>query len=128
MVLDRDDVIYKEYRNKLTEQDYGLIVIRDKMSKGEIDFVGLAWEANPGDPEPIAILQENLRAVIHDLSDRKMVAACIRANDEYGQSTVVNACDTDWIDWEEILHQEGIVVEQLIEEWVREKWAEKHPN
>ncbi len=128
MIMDCDDIIYKEYRNKLTEQDYGLIVLREKMRRGEMDYVALEWEEEPGYPDPVAVLQEHLKAVVHDLSDRKMVAACICANEEHGPSTIINACDTDWIDWEETLQQEGIIVEQLIDEWVRAKWAEKQPN
>ena len=128
MVLDSDDVIHGEYRNKLTEQDYGLLVLREKMERGQVDYVGLVWEEGPGNPEPVAVLQGNLSAVIHDRSDRKMVAACITARADYGQTSIVNACDTDWIDWEENLQQEGIVVIQLIEEWVRAKWLEKQQN
>ena len=128
MVMDCDDVIYKEYRNKLTEQDYGLIVLREKMARGEMDYVALEWEEEPGNPDPVAVLQQKLKDAIHDLSDRKMVAACITANDECGKSTIVNACDTDWIECEEILQQEDVVVEQLIDEWVRAKWKEKQPN
>ncbi len=54
------------------------------------------------------------------------MAACISANEEHGPSTIVNAGDTDWIDWEAVLQQEGVIVERLIEEWVRNRWREKH--
>ncbi len=125
IILDYDDAIYKEYRNKLTEQDYGLIVLREKMERGEMDYVFLEWEEEPGNPDRIAVLNQTLKAVVHDRSDRKMVAACICAKDDYGRTTIVNACDTDWVGWEESLQNEGIVVEQLIDDWVRDKWQEK---
>ncbi len=126
LIMDCNDVIYKEYRNKLTEQDFGLIVLREKMGRGEMDYVALDWEEEPGYPDLVAVLQENLKIAVHDLSDRKMVAACISANEEHGPSSIINACDTDWIDWEAVLQQEGVIVEQLIEEWVRNRWREKH--
>ena len=89
-------------------------------------FVDLTWEVK--EPDWTAEVSAELKALVHDRSDRKMVAACICASDDDCNATIVNACETDWIDWEEGLQQEGIVVEQLIDEWVRAKWAEKQSN
>lgn len=121
MVLDSGSEIYREYRNKLTDQDYGLMVYRDKLTKCEYDHVTIAWDISDGQSERVAVLEKSLTEVVYDRSDRKFVAACIEARDEYGQATIVNACDTDWLNWEQVLSDHGIVVEQIIEGWLRGK-------
>jgi len=126
LVVDTNGAIYKEYCNKLSDQNYGRRAYIDKHDKGQIYYVDLAWDDM--DPDWTAKLSEELKAIVHDRSDRKMVAACINANSENHQTTIVNACDTDWIGWEEGLQGAGVIVEQLIDEWVRAKWAEKQLN
>ena len=126
MVLDWDFEIYKEYQNKLTEQDYGQRVVFEKLSRNEIDFVDIEWIDDPSHPDKVARLEEPLKTVIHDLADTKIVAACISANKQGMSCTIVNACDTDWYDWQEELEAVGVIVEQLIEDWSRQKWKEHH--
>jgi len=122
MVVDIDGAIRDEYFNKLTEQDYGRRAYIDKNDKGQIEYMELAWEVK--EPDWTAELSDILKGVIHDRSDRKLVAACIEALKE-NETNIVNACDTDWITWEEALQKEGIIIEQLADAWVRDKWREK---
>lgn len=122
MVVDTDGAIYQEYCNKLSEQDYGRSAYIDKNDKGQIEYVELEWEVK--DPDWTAELSDDLKAVIHDRSDRKIVASCIEAL-TMNETNIVNACDTDWITWEKALQIEGIIIEQLVDAWVRDKWREK---
>ncbi|ODB85282.1 hypothetical protein A3195_16925 [Candidatus Thiodiazotropha endoloripes] len=126
LIVDLTGAIYKEYRKKLSDQNYGLRAYIDKYDKGQIQLVDLAWEVM--EPDWTAELSAELKILVHDRSDRKMVAACISASDDECEATIVNACETDWIDWEDGLRQEGVIIEQLIDEWVRAKWAEKQRN
>lgn len=126
MVIDTDWEIPNEYSNKLTEQDYGQRVFFDKISRNEVDFVDIEWDANPAHTAKVAVLNEPLKTVVHDLADTKIVAACIKANEEQLDCTIVNACDTDWYDWEPELQDAGVNVEQIIDVWLREKWRQHH--
>ncbi|OQX38205.1 MAG: hypothetical protein B0D91_04750 [Oceanospirillales bacterium LUC14_002_19_P2] len=126
MVSDDDYEIFGEYEKKLTEQDYGLMVRRTKFDRNEIDFVGLEWEVDPANPDKVAVIPEPLKDVVQDLADRKMIAACLSASDERMDCTIVNACDTDWYDWQTKLEEAGVEVDQLIEEWSRKKWKAHH--
>lgn len=128
MVVDSDWAIISEYQNKLTEQDYGLRVLFEKMSRFEIDYVDIEWieDASIPDKEKVAKLDDPLQSVIHDLADTKMVAACLNAIKEDMPCTIVNACDTDWLDWQKSLEAEGVIVEQIIENWLRKKWRAHH--
>jgi len=38
---------------------------------------------------------------------------------------LVNACDTDWFDCEDALKAHGVLVEQLLDTWLRKKWRTK---
>ncbi|WP_422443917.1 MULTISPECIES: hypothetical protein [unclassified Endozoicomonas] len=126
MVSDYDYEIFGEYEKKLTEQDYGLMVRRTKFDRNEIDYVALEWEDDPANPDKVAVLPKQLKDVVHDLADRKMIAACLKANEDGMACTLVNACDTDWYDWQKQLEVAGVEVEQIIEEWSRKKWKEHH--
>jgi len=126
MVVDEDWEILTEYQNKLTDQDYGHRVVFEKMARGEMDYVEVEWVADPSYNVKVAVLEEPLKSVIHDLADTKMVAASIKANAENLPCTIVNACDTDWYDWQHALESVGVQVDQLIEAWSRKKWREHH--
>lgn len=126
-VLDWDWTIVEEYRGenrrtKLTEQDYGMQVILKKFSEGEVFGFTLEWD----EPDSAKIDDENLSPVIHDHADRKMVAAVIAGGRRSGGCNLVNACDTDWYDWETDLEKADIEVHQVIgEEWCRPRWESK---
>ena len=71
------------------------------------------------------IVPQPLDETVHDLADRKMVAAAIAALQLPGSSAVAFAGDTDWYDWEAALLQTGLTLEPIIETWSRAKYAEK---
>ncbi|UIP27676.1 hypothetical protein [Photobacterium sp. TLY01] len=125
MVIDTDWEIPKEYSNKLTEQDYGQRVFFEKLSKNQVDFVDIEWDANPAHTAKVAVLNEPLKTVIHDLADTKIVAACLKANEDEPECKIVNACDTDWYDWETELVAERVHVHQLIDDWNKQNWEKK---
>lgn len=115
LVLDRTFFIMREYRNKLTDQDLGLLVVMEKLRTARFHAVEF-------DQDGHAVLPETLAGVVHDLSDRKFVAVALA---DGGRSTIVNACDTDWYDWEQALADVGVVVEQLADGWCRGQWERK---
>lgn len=118
LVMDLKRGIFKEYRNKLTEQDYGIIVALKKLDSA-------AWVAVSYSGQ-YAVVPPELAAF--DNSDKKMVAAHLahKANGE--DSTIVNACDTDWHEHEEKLTAAGVVVEQLVGQWCQKEFWRKHPE
>lgn len=113
MVWDTMWKIYDEYRNKLTEQDYGLQVVSEKMASAR--FVEVSY-----DGDGIAIVPAAFACF--DPSDRKFVAALLA---DGGQSTLVNATDTDWLEIENEIGAAGRTVEHLLEQWLRAKYKEK---
>ncbi|MYG63164.1 MAG: hypothetical protein F4158_00975 [Synechococcus sp. SB0675_bin_7] len=123
LVLDDAWKIYKEYRNKLTDQDFGIRVIIHKLSTSAIDNVSIEYDANGH-----GCLPDTLAPTIHDREDRKMVAACLAALVTHGVCVIAFAGDSDWIGWEEALHQNGVELDPIIEDWVRRKYDEKQKN
>lgn len=127
IILDYEWRIVSEYRGetrrtKLTDQDYGLQVVLHKHSKGQTEPVMLNWDKDNNAIIPVETLQE----IIHDAADRKMVAAVLHAGGAANGCNLVNACDTDWYDWEEPLRTAGVMVEQLIgDEWCKPRWESK---
>ena len=105
--------IYEEYRHKLTDQDFGLQVVHEKMATAR--FVPVTYDA-----DGIAVVPEAFSSF--DPSDRKLLAALIA---DSGGSSLVNATDTDWLEIEEALENAGLSVLQLLEVWLREKYAAK---
>lgn len=120
LVLDDAFKIFKEYRNKLSEQDFGIQVVIHKWRTSAVDDVSVEYDANGH-----ARLPDTLAPTIHDKEDRKMVAACLAALHTHGPCVIAFAGDSDWIGWETALHEHGIELEPLIEDWVRQKYAEK---
>ncbi len=113
LVLDEAWRIYEEYRNRLTDQDFGLLAIHEKLQAAR--FVPVAY-----DEAGYAILPDALQAC--DPSDRKFVAATL--GDPEG-ITIVNAADSDWIEIEHELDAAGVRVEHLIGAWLREAMASR---
>lgn len=127
IVLDFGWKIFAEYkgenrRAKLTEQDYGLLVVLQKYSTGKALSVSLQWES----PQRARIDHPELTVAIKDDADRKMVAAVLAAGCAGGGCNLVNACDTDWYDCQPQLEAADIFVEQLIgNEWCHPIWQKK---
>lgn len=120
MVLDWAGVIYDEYNNKLGFNDFGIQVVMHKWSTASVDNVDVAY-----DEHGHGILQPPLQAVIRDDADKKMVAAALDSYKQYGEGCVAFAGDTDWHDWEADLLASNVLLEPIIEDWSRQKHAEK---
>ncbi|HEX5276688.1 MAG TPA: hypothetical protein VFW42_03355 [Fluviicoccus sp.] len=122
LVMDNQGRIEEEYEHKLDYNDFGRQVVRQKWNRGQVLSVDLLY-----DDEGYAYLEEPLATVVHDHSDRKLVAAALEAL-KRGPCQIVNAADTDWYDWLDELHKNGIEVLQLLPGWSHDKWLEKkHP-
>lgn len=120
LVLDLAGEIYKEYNNKLGFNDFGIQVVMHKWSTAAVDNVQVDYDSDGN-----GVLPPVLSPVIHDAADKKMVAAALAANASYGEGCVAFAGDTDWHDWEAVLGQHRVLLEPIIEEWSRQKHAEK---
>lgn len=117
MVLDRAGRIWEEYQHKLGFNDFGIQVVIHKWSTAAVEDVDVAYdEAGHG------VLPLDLMPVIHDLADRKMVAAALAAE---SPCPVAFAGDTDWHEWESVLQAQGVELLPLIEDWSRAKFAAK---
>ncbi|HHC6506082.1 TPA: hypothetical protein ACN32Z_004625 [Vibrio parahaemolyticus] len=120
MVLDKGLKISKEYENKLTFNDFGIQVLMHKWSMAQVDNVPIEYDENGDGRIPTC-----LEPVVHDLADRKIVAAAIVSQKQYGEGCVAFAGDTDWHEWEEELISNQVLLEPIIEEWSRRKFEEK---
>ena len=98
LVLDYDWHLCSEYRNKLTEQDYGWLAIMGKLDRNEIVWIGLTV-----DTDGHAVLPRDLAKAVADLADRKIVAAALAALKDQRGCRITNACDTDWLDCSDVL-------------------------
>ncbi len=107
LVLDDRFAILGEYRHKLNEQDVGFQVVREKMQARRTAMITL-------DADGHAVVPAGLQAC--DPSDRKFLAAAL--TDAAGIS-IVNATDSDWIEIEDALRAAGVVVDHVIEAWLR---------
>jgi len=123
MVLDEDGCIYNEYNNKLGFNDFGIQVVIHKWSTAAVDSAKVKY-----DKDGHAVLEEELSGVIHDNADKKMVAAALDAISRYGECWIAFAGDTDWHDWEVALAENGVFLEAIIEDWSRQKHAEKQAH
>lgn len=120
LVLDSENKIYEEYTNKLGFNDFGIQVVMHKWSTAATDDVCVRYDADGH-----GVLPVSLAPVIHDLADRKMVAAALEAVLVFGQAPIAFAGDTDWHEWENQLVQHGVELEPIIEQWSRAKFTEK---
>ncbi len=108
MVLDDLFKIYEEYRNKLSDQDFGLQVIHEKMQA--VRQVNLAWDGNGHAVVPVAF-------GAFDPSDRKFLAAALT---DPATISIVNAADSDWLEIEAELATAGVTVVHVLGAWLRE--------
>lgn len=92
LVMDDEQTILAEYKSRGNMPEftlYGRQVVQHKISTGATRWVTLEYWAN-GD-ERVARLPAEVETLLHDLGDRKMVAAAAAA-----KAPIVNACDGDW--------------------------------
>jgi len=120
LVLDVAGAINVQYHHKLDFHDYGIEVEIAKLYRDEVDRVQVDY-----DRDGAGILPQPLDEVVHDLADRKMVAAALLALSLPGSSAIVFAGDTDWHDWESELTRTGLILLPLIPDWSRTRHAQK---
>lgn len=120
LVLDLEGKVYEEYNKKLGFNDFGIQVVMHKFSTAAVDTVSVAYDADGH-----ALLPATLVPLIHDMADRKMVAAALEAIRIQGEGPIAFAGDTDWHEWELVLAQHGVELEPIIEQWSRAKFIEK---
>lgn len=120
LILDGQGGIEKEYGHKLKFMDFGRQVVMHKWDTCAVDQVSVDY-----DMDGHGILEEPLQTVIHDLADRKMVAAALDALTVHGETTIAFAGDTDWHGWEVPLLESGLNLEPIIPDWSRAKFVEK---
>ncbi len=108
-------------RDKLTEQDYGMQLVLQMTSTDRVAWFHLECEADGR----TRIAHAGLDPAITDLADRKMVAAVLAGGCSAGGCNLVNACDTDWYDWQVAMEAADVYVEQLIHDWCHAKWLAK---
>lgn len=121
IVLDYGWEIASEYQNKLSDQDYALQIVLQMTSTDRVSWFRLEREADGR----TRIAHAGLDPTITDLSDRKMVAAVLAGGCNAGGCNLVNACDTDWYDWQAAMQAADVYVEQLIHDWCHAKWLAK---
>lgn len=120
LVLDFGSEIYDEYCKRLGFNDFGRQVVIQKWSTAAVDDVDL----QPS-PDGYGVLPMELVAVVHDVDDRKMVAAALAAMTSHGECPIAFAGDTDWHGWEIALTTHGVCLTPIIEAWSRAKYAAK---
>lgn len=123
IVLDEERLIRDEYeRNmrfnrRMQDQEYGLQVLQSKLDRGLVEYVPV--DAIEENGEKIAILSDELTAIVTDREDRKWVAAATSALDLlFSQSPIVYAAESDWYRIEDDLAPHNIIFERLLPiEW-----------
>lgn len=121
VVLDYGWEILGEYQNKLSDQDYALQIVLHMKDTERVVWFQLERE----DDGRTRIAHAALDPAITDLADRKMVAAVLAGGCNAGGCNLVNACDTDWYDWQVAMEAADVYVEQLIHDWCHAKWLAK---
>jgi hypothetical protein len=120
LILDGAGGIEGEYGHKLGFNDFGRQVVMHKWNTCAVDQVVVDYDSHGH-----GFLEEPLQTVIHDRDDRKMVAAALDAITRHGETAIAFAGDTDWHGWETALLEAGLLLEPIIPEWSRPKFAEK---
>jgi len=120
LVLDFGKEIYSEYCRKLGFNDYGIQVVMRKWDTCSVDSVEVQPHA-----DWYEVIPHELKPVLHDVADRKMVAAALAAMTSHGECPIAFAGDTDWHGWEIALTAHGVCLTPIIEAWSRAKYAAK---
>ncbi|NJK31558.1 MAG: hypothetical protein HC927_03585 [Deltaproteobacteria bacterium] len=110
IVFDEDFKIYEEYRNKMSDQDLGLIAIHRKLESELLRTHIIDYDTSGFATVPDAFAQL-------DRSDRKFLAVAIKDLETGHESEIINATDTD--DWQKIAvpcTEHGIAIRHLLEE------------
>jgi hypothetical protein len=117
VVLDHAFKIWDEYHNKMVRgQDLGSLVVAEKLQSALVRVIEIAYNEDGH-----GCLPPELEKVIHDRSDRKFVAVALLDISLGNKSTIINAVDTDWCEWEKALNVVGINVKHIIDDLCEDK-------
>ena len=114
--MNRKGSIWKEYHHKMSGQDYGLMVIVEKLQSCQVRFLDIMYDSHDNGLLPASL-------EILDPSDRKFVAVALMDKAQGGSSLIVNAIDSDWEKCKGELGSLGIHVEQILDSRCDEKHA-----
>jgi hypothetical protein len=121
ILLDEEWQILGEYEHKMKfnsdmrDQEYGFQVLQNKQDLGLIEYVPIELEISSG--EPIAILSEELTAIVFDSDDRKWVAAAVSAKNYFELSCpIIYGAESDWYMIKDQLLPHGIICNHLLPE------------
>lgn len=122
IVVDIQGKIRTEYKTYILPGSYSEQFMIAMNTSGRVDQVWIQYDAHG-----YAILADTLECV-HDKSDKKIIASCLKAIEDYGSCIIAFAGDSDWHYWEDELIAHGVELEAIIEEWSRAKYKEKSGN
>jgi hypothetical protein len=112
LVLDNGLKILDEYRNKLNDQDYGMIVAMDKLKSWQCRLHEIEHETTADEAAIVPAAFANL-----DRSDRKFLAVALADRAAGHTSEIVNATDTDdWRAIEDAATEHGVVIHHLLDD------------
>ena len=123
ILMDEENLIRDEYERNMPfnkgmqAQEYGLQVLQYKQDRNLVEYVPVdVLDANG---ERIAILSDDLTAIVKDREDRKWVASAQSANILFdSKAPIVYGAESDWYKIEGALQPHGIVFHRLLpEEW-----------
>ena len=109
LAVDDKHLIFGEYFRLLSQQSYPYDLLTRLIAQGRVSHKEIAVV------DGVAVIPHELERIVHDRSDRKFVAVSLSHSPP---APVVNATDSDWVDWEEALSDNGIEVIQLCPELV----------
>lgn len=109
IAVDNRHLIFGEYFRLLSQQLAPYDLLTRLMAQGRV------LERAVAVADGVACLPNDLERLVHDRDDRKFVAVALSFS---SPPPVVNATDSDWVDWERGLRDHGIEVIQLCPELV----------
>lgn len=119
ILLDEEHLIWDEYeRNmpfnqEMRDQEYGLQVLQYKLDRNLVEYVPVEFLDANG--ERIAILSDELTAIVTDREDRKWVAAAQSAKNYFDiTSPIVYGAESDWYQIEAALMPHGVEFNRLL--------------
>lgn len=127
ILLDEEWQILGEYEHKMSynsnmrDQEYGFQVLQNKQDIGLVEYVPIVLDNTFG--ELIAVLSDELTAIVFDTDDRKWVAAADSAMILFELTCpIIYGAETDWYMIKDELLPYGIHCDHLLpDEWYESK-------
>lgn len=116
IVVDAQFEILGEYWSNVVPQDPGYAAITELIASDRVDYQQI--EIRLG----VVVLAAKLDGLVYDMADRKFVAVAVA---HPKRPPILNASDTDWLDWQEGLKRDGIEVRHVCEDELASRRASK---